>query len=65
VSHLVQEFVKSQCPYCGEIVELGVDCSIPQQEYIEDCHVCCRPIQVIASVDEQGIPSIYLSDENN
>ena len=65
MSLLLQKFMKSQCPYCGEIIELGVDCSISKQEYIEDCRICCRPIQVIALVDELGIPSIYLRDENN
>ena len=37
------------CPYCGETIDLFIDCSVEQQEYIEDCAVCCRPITV--SVD--------------
>ncbi len=43
-----------QCPYCGEQIELLVDCSISDQEYTEDCSVCCRPIivTVIASDGE-------------
>ncbi|MBY6196657.1 CPXCG motif-containing cysteine-rich protein [Vibrio hangzhouensis] len=32
------------CPYCGEAFETSIDCSVEHQEYIEDCHVCCRPI---------------------
>ncbi len=32
------------CPYCGETIDLVIDCSIDFQEYIEDCQVCCRPI---------------------
>ncbi|HEY6094717.1 MAG TPA: CPXCG motif-containing cysteine-rich protein [Gallionellaceae bacterium] len=42
-----------QCPYCGERIELVVDCSVEQQEYIEDCSVCCRPI-TISVVTSQG-----------
>jgi hypothetical protein len=42
-----------QCPYCGERIELVVDCSVEQQEYIEDCSVCCRPI-TISVVTFQG-----------
>lgn len=34
----------TDCPYCGETIELVVDCSIEEQSYIEDCPVCCRPI---------------------
>jgi len=40
------------CPYCGESIELVIDDSIDQQEYVEDCSVCCRPINVHVSVDE-------------
>lgn len=65
MNKLSLEFIESQCPYCGEPIELGVDCSVTEQEYIEDCYVCCRPIQVSAYVDDQGRPSVNLSDENN
>ncbi len=34
-----------QCPYCGEPVEALLDLSGGDQQYIEDCPVCCRPIQ--------------------
>jgi hypothetical protein len=33
-----------QCPYCGEAVEALLDLSAGDQQYIEDCPVCCRPI---------------------
>jgi len=40
------------CPCCGERIEVLVDGSIEQQEYVEDCSVCCRPIVLtIAAVD--------------
>ena len=32
------------CPYCGELISILVDLSIAEQEYTEDCQVCCRPI---------------------
>lgn len=34
------------CPYCGESISMVFDLSASSQEYIEDCEVCCRPIQV-------------------
>ncbi|WP_345785704.1 CPXCG motif-containing cysteine-rich protein [Pelagicoccus sp. SDUM812002] len=42
------------CPYCGESIGLVVDCTIPIQEFVEDCQVCCRPIQFRISVAEDG-----------
>lgn len=43
-----------QCPYCGEPLELVVDASAGPQQYVEDCAVCCRPLEVAVSVDEGG-----------
>jgi hypothetical protein len=42
--------VSIQCPYCGETIELSVDCTVPRQDYIEDCEVCCKPITISARV---------------
>lgn len=61
---ILQEKTASYCPYCGESIELLIDCSIPEQEYIEDCQVCCRPIQIWATVDESGWPSLTLKAED-
>lgn len=61
---IYQELVETFCPYCGESIQLIVDCSIPYQEYIEDCQVCCRPIQVSATVTESGVPELSVSAEN-
>ncbi len=35
-----------QCPYCWEEISMILDSSIRQQSYIEDCEVCCNPIEV-------------------
>ena len=40
-----------QCPYCGEPVETLLDLSGGDQQYIEDCPVCCRPIQFELQTD--------------
>ena len=42
------------CPYCGEQIEVLIDPSIADQNYIEDCQVCCSPIQFLVSVDYEG-----------
>lgn len=43
-----------QCPYCGEPFDATVDCSAGDQDYVEDCPVCCRPIEFHLRVDHQG-----------
>lgn len=42
------------CPYCGEDFETTVDCSAGDQSYIEDCYVCCQPIEFSTQVDLNG-----------
>ncbi len=34
------------CPYCGESIEIVVDPSAGTHDTIEDCSVCCRPIEL-------------------
>jgi hypothetical protein len=43
-----------ECPYCGEVITLALDASAGPQCYIEDCHVCCRPITVVVTTDGEG-----------
>jgi len=51
----MNDAVSLQCPYCGEAVELHVDeGGGVQQEYVEDCPVCCRPWQVRAWIENDG-----------
>lgn len=40
------EEVSVECPYCGEGISIVVDTSVDAQEYVEDCSVCCRPIEL-------------------
>lgn len=52
------------CPYCGETIVLFVDGSAGDQHYIEDCQVCCRPIQVTVTLDADGEPSVGVRAED-
>jgi len=46
--------VTVRCPYCGESFETAVDCSAEAFRYIEDCQVCCQPIELAGDVDDDG-----------
>jgi hypothetical protein len=48
------ETIVIQCPYCGESYETVVDLSAGSQRYIEDCAVCCKPIEVTLRVGDDG-----------
>lgn len=53
------------CPYCGEAIELVIDTSVGEQEYIEDCEVCCRPINLLVQTDSQGQLTVIPKHEND
>lgn len=38
------EEIDVSCPYCGESFSTLVEVIDEDQQYIEDCYVCCRPI---------------------
>ena len=56
--------VDIQCPYGGEWIEILVDDSAGDQQYIEDCQVCCSPINLAVSFDADGAPLVIASGEN-
>jgi hypothetical protein len=43
-------FTSVCCPYCGESFETRLDLSSGSATYIEDCQVCCRPIEFCLTV---------------
>ncbi len=49
------ESVALACPYCGELIEIVVDESAGDAAYVEDCPVCCRPMQVQVEVDGEAV----------
>ncbi len=53
-----------QCPYCWETLDLSVDPSVEDQEYVEDCQVCCQPILVHVVLDENLTPSVTVRAES-
>lgn len=52
------------CPFCGESIDILIDLSAGGQSYIEDCQVCCQPMQVTFGVsnDELDYVAVDRSD---
>jgi len=43
------------CPYCFQQISMLIDTSLPHQEYIEDCEVCCNPIEIKTTIEDSMI----------
>lgn len=48
------ETITIHCPYCGESYESVADLSAGSQQYIEDCAICCKPIEIGLQVGDDG-----------
>ena len=62
VNDLVER--KEHCPYCGEVIDVLIDCSVQHQNYIEDCPVCCQPITFDVMVAPESEIAVLLLSEN-
>lgn len=53
------------CPYCAERIGILIDCSVEQQQYTEDCQVCCSPMLLSIEIDADGhIVAVDVQQEN-
>ena len=43
------------CPYCWQRISMVLDTSVKGQTFIEDCEVCCQPIQVRYAVEDGDV----------
>ena len=53
-SDALEQFTEVACPYCAENLLLRLDLSAGSQSYVEDCQVCCQPIQITMDVSDDG-----------
>jgi hypothetical protein len=44
-----------QCPYCWEEISFLLDTSVSSQTYVEDCEVCCNPIEANTAFENQEL----------
>jgi hypothetical protein len=55
-----------QCPYCGEQFDTTLDLSGGEQQYVEDCQICCRPIVLRVQLHPDGeLRAVETSREND
>ncbi|NND16728.1 MAG: CPXCG motif-containing cysteine-rich protein [Eudoraea sp.] len=47
-----------QCPYCWEEISMLLDPSV-SQTYVEDCEVCCNPIELIVEFEAGNLSKFY------
>lgn len=53
----VRETIEKEflCPFCGEAISVLLDLSIKNQTFVEDCEVCCRPMEITYACEGEEI----------
>jgi transcription elongation factor Elf1 len=52
------------CPYCGQSISMVLDLSVSPQTYVEDCEVCCKPIEIHYTVEEDELATFSANAPN-
>jgi hypothetical protein len=60
MSELISE-VRCHCPFCAEPITIIADYSAGSQVYVEDCQVCCQPMEVSITTDADGDRSVQVA----
>ena len=58
------ESVAIVCPYCNQSQDTLVDCSVAEQQYVEDCQVCCCPIVLNITLDPDDTVRVHAERES-
>ena len=53
-----------ECPYCGETITSFIDLSQGNMRTIEDCWVCCRPIELLIESDGEQLIRLVAKSED-
>lgn len=59
---LLQE-KRISCPYCGEAISIALDLSQGDHHFIEDCSVCCKPIEFSILLSEDSCQLVARRDD--
>ena len=43
------------CPYCWEEISMVLDTSVTAQTYVEDCEVCCNPMEIRYAIEDDAL----------
>jgi transcription elongation factor Elf1 len=46
------------CPFCGQQITIVIDTSAGSQSYVEDCQVCCQPMQISVEADDGVLQTV-------
>lgn len=60
----VNEYLCFICPFCGEENTVETDITAgSRQEFIQDCEVCCKPVEIKLTFDKEGNAEVEVRND--
>ena len=59
----MDDAVEVSCPYCGEPSTISVGLEEEDEEFVQDCPVCCRPWKVRIRIRRDGSADVTVAAE--
>jgi hypothetical protein len=53
--------IQVQCPHCGEVIATTADTSQGDYSTIEDCEVCCAPMNLEIVCEPGRVEAVHVS----
>jgi hypothetical protein len=50
------------CPHCWETISMMIDTSVSYQKYVEDCEVCCHPLEISVRCEEGELANFEVNE---
>jgi hypothetical protein len=61
----MDETIDVFCPYCGEPSTISVTPGEEDEEFVQDCPVCCRPWKVRVRIRRDGSADVTVAPEGD
>jgi len=50
----LSHYLEFLCPFCSECIGTSVELTGGSHSYIEDCQVCCQPLEISLEIGQNG-----------
>lgn len=54
----MQEDWEIVCPHCWQTISIRLDLSAGGQSYVQDCEVCCNPLDIQYDIEEGEVAKV-------
>ena len=58
----MEEEYQFTCPHCWQLISVMLDLSVGGQSMIQDCEVCCNPLEITYAVRDGAVDAFEVRE---